>query len=158
MFWAPEPSATIATSAAATPAGRQKSPILLGSVQPIVSNVSSDTAAAAQHQAGRGSGLPIRYGYSPLDLRTRAAREKPSHLYDPASYCLERSAGPLTQLVQLVPQGVDLPLDLLERCAFRSDEHTPVLAAGVAQESDLDGRNSVWGSGLDIVQRPAIGA
>lgn len=79
-------------------------------------------------------------------------------MYDPASYCLERSAGPLTQLVQLVLERVDLSLDLLERCAFRSDEKTPILAAGVAQESDLDGRKSVWGSGLDIVQRPAIGA
>jgi hypothetical protein len=107
---------------------------------------------------GRGSRLPIRQDDPPSDLRTRAAREKPSHLYDPASYCLERSAGPLTQLAQLVPQGVDLPLNCLQGRAFRRDEEAAILAAGVAQESNLDGRNSVWGPGLDIVQRLAIGA
>jgi hypothetical protein len=119
-FWAPEPSATIVTLAAATPAGRQKGPIPLGFLRPIISNVSSDTAA--QHRGVRASGLPIRQNYSPSDLRTRAARKKPSPLYLPALCSWERSAG---SLAQLVLERIDLPFDLLIGRALWRDKHTP---------------------------------
>ena len=45
---------------------------------------------------------------------------------------LKRSPGSFPDLVQFVLQGIDLPFQLLEGCALRSDEQAPVLAPGVA--------------------------
>jgi hypothetical protein len=59
---------------------------------------------------------------------------------------LERLAGSFPDLVQLVLQGVDLPLHLFEGGAFRSDEQASILAPGVAQEGSLDGGRVVWSS------------
>jgi hypothetical protein len=56
----------------------------------------------------------------------------------PVSGDLERSAGSLADLVQLVLQGIDLPFHLLEGATFRRDEQAPILAPGVAQDGNPD--------------------
>jgi hypothetical protein len=47
---------------------------------------------------------------------------------------LERSAGSLADLVQLVLQGIDLPFDLLKGSAFWGDEQTSILVPCATQE------------------------
>jgi hypothetical protein len=42
---------------------------------------------------------------------------------------LEGSAGSLSDLVQLILQGIELPFHFLERGAFGRDEQKPVLAS-----------------------------
>ena len=60
-----------------------------------------------------------------------------------ASCNLEGSAGSLADLVQLVLQGIDLPFHLFEGVALRRDEQAPILAPGIAQESNLEASPNV---------------
>jgi hypothetical protein len=63
---------------------------------------------------------------------------------------LERSAGSLADLVQLVLQGIDLPFQFLEGSVFRGDEQSSILAPGVAQEGNSDGCRAVRGPRPDV--------
>jgi len=60
-----------------------------------------------------------------------------------ASGDLERSTGSFPDLVQLVLQGINLPLNLFEGVALRRDEQAPILAPGIAQESNLEASPNV---------------
>jgi hypothetical protein len=56
----------------------------------------------------------------------------------------------LAEFVQLVPKGIDLPLNLLERRVLWGDEQPPILAPAMAQQGCRDGRWFVWIAGLDV--------
>ena len=60
------------------------------------------------------------------------------------------TAGSPAQIIQLVLEGVDLVLNLLEGGSLGRDKQSPILGLGVAQESNFDAGRAVRGARPDV--------